>query len=106
MKILLDENLPHRLRPLLSPHEAYTVTYMGWAGIENGELLALAAENGFEAVITNDNGIPYEQNIEQLPCSVIVLQAKSNSLRDIRPLVPRILEILKISKPRSVLRIE
>jgi hypothetical protein len=36
MKLLLDENLPHRLRPLLVGHEAFTVAYMNWQGIENG----------------------------------------------------------------------
>jgi hypothetical protein len=63
MKLLLDENLPHRLRPLLVGHEVFTVAYMQWAGIENGALLALAAANGFDALITKDNGMPYERRI-------------------------------------------
>ena len=61
MKILLDENLPHRLRPLIVGHNVFTVAYMNWAGIENGELLSLAAANGFEAIITKDNGMPYDR---------------------------------------------
>ena len=52
MKLLLDENLPHRLRPLLLGHEVFTVAYMNWKGIENGSLLALAASNGFYALVT------------------------------------------------------
>ena len=39
MKIVLDENLPHDLRYFLPRHEIFTVAYMGWSGIENGELL-------------------------------------------------------------------
>jgi predicted nuclease of predicted toxin-antitoxin system len=105
MKLLLDENLPHRLRPLLTGHEVFTVAYMNWKGIENGQLLALAAENGFEALITKDSGIRYEQNLGKLPCAVIILQAKSNSIRRIQPLVPALLASLSNLTPRSVIRI-
>jgi|ERR1700722_3729005 len=105
MKLLLDENLPHRLRPLLADHEVFTVTYMKWNGIGNGRLLALAAADGFDALITKDNGIPYEQNSAMLPCAIVVLQAPSNALSDIEPLVPALLDGLKVLLPRSVLRI-
>jgi hypothetical protein len=43
LKLLLDENLPHRLRLLLVGHEAFSVALMQWDGIGNGKLLALAA---------------------------------------------------------------
>jgi hypothetical protein len=42
MKILLDENLPHELRRHLSGHDVFTVQYMNWKGIKNGQLIALA----------------------------------------------------------------
>src|SRR5579862_1368710 len=105
MKLLLDENLPHRLRTLLPGHDVFTVAYMQWSGIENGELLALAASNGFDAVVTKDVGIAYEQNIAKLPCSLVILQARSNSLKDIEPLVPRLLVALNQLTPKSLLRI-
>jgi predicted nuclease of predicted toxin-antitoxin system len=54
MKLLLDECIPHRLRLHLSGHDAYSVAYMGWGGIKNGRLLALAAADGFEALVTTD----------------------------------------------------
>jgi predicted nuclease of predicted toxin-antitoxin system len=106
MKLLLDENLPHRLRLLLPGHEVFTIAYMKWKGIENGELLALAARNGFHAFLTKDLGIRYEQNLAELPCAVVILQAKSNSLKDIEPLVPTLLKALARLTPKSVLRIE
>jgi len=105
MKLLLDENLPHRLRPLLVGHDVYTVAYMKWKGIENGELLELAAKNGFDALVTKDNGMPYEQNAADLPCAIIVLKAPSNALSDIEPLVPQILSAIPTLVPRSVIRI-
>jgi predicted nuclease of predicted toxin-antitoxin system len=86
VKILLDENLPHRLRPLLIGHDVFTVAFMKWNGVENGELLTLAAADGFGVVITKDTGMPYEQNTQALPCSIVVLEAPTNELDDIRPL--------------------
>ena len=64
MKILLDENLPHRLRPLLIGHDVFTVAFMKWNGVENGELFTSAAADGFGVVITKDTGMPYEQNTQ------------------------------------------
>jgi predicted nuclease of predicted toxin-antitoxin system len=105
MKVQLDENLPHRLRSLLVGHEAFTVAYMKWNGIENGRLLALAASHGFHAVVTKDSGIEYEQNPAQLPCSVVILEAESNSLRHIQPLVPALLDVLRTLPSCVVVRI-
>ena len=68
MKVLLDENLPHELRLLLMPtHEVFTVSFLGWSAYENGDLLTQAATNGFEAVITKDQGIEHQQNLTSLP---------------------------------------
>ena len=105
MKILLDENLPHRLRPLLVGHEVFTVAFMKWNGVQNGELLSLAAADGFDAVVTKDTGMPYEQNTERLPCSIIVLEAPTNELEDNLPLVPALLECLKTLPARTFARL-
>jgi hypothetical protein len=67
MKILLDENLPHELRLLLVPaHEVFTVAYLDWAALQNGDLLAQAAAAGFDAMVTKDQGIEFEQNLASL----------------------------------------
>lgn len=94
MKLLLDENLPHQLRLELPGHDVYTTAYMGWSGIENGELLRRAANDGFDAVITNDRGLEYEQNLAALPVSVIVLLAGANTIEAIRPLCPELIAVL------------
>lgn len=73
MKLLLDENLPHPMRHELTGHEVFSAAYMNWSGIENGELLRLAADAGFDALITNDRGLEHEQNLATLPLAVIVL---------------------------------
>jgi hypothetical protein len=79
---------------------------MKWNGVENGQLLALAAADGFDAVLTKDTGMPYEQNTQALPCSIVVLEAPTNELDDIRPLVPAILERLKTLSPRTFARVK
>jgi predicted nuclease of predicted toxin-antitoxin system len=105
MKILLDENIPHDLRRLLAGYDVFTVTYMGWCGIENGKLLRVAAENGFDAMVTKDAGVAYEQHLATLPLAVIILKARTNKLDDIRPLVPDLIVALKNLLPKTVARI-
>jgi predicted nuclease of predicted toxin-antitoxin system len=105
MKVLLDENLPHRLRSELHGHDVYTVAYMKWAGIGNGELLRVAAAERFDAVITNDRGLEYQQNIGTLPVAVIVLLAKANTIEAIRPLCPELLATLDQLRPREFVKL-
>lgn len=77
---------------------------MGWSGVKNGALLLLAAEE-FDAFITVDQSLPYQQNIATLPVAVVVLVARSNELQALLPLVPRIEEALATLQPRSLIEI-
>ncbi len=47
---------------------------MAWAGVKNGKLLALAASE-FDAFLTVDKNLPYQQNLTSLPIAVLVLDA-------------------------------
>lgn len=105
MKLLLDENLPHAFRHELPGHDVYTVAYLGWSGTKNGELLARAAAMGFGAVITLDNGVAYQHNTVALPIAIVVLQAPSNDIEDLRPLLSRLLEKLQTLQPRTLTRV-
>jgi hypothetical protein len=105
VKLLLDENLPHDLRHHLAGHEAITVTYSGWSGTKNGALLRLAAQAGFDAMLTMDEGVAYQQNSGNLPLPVIILSASSNDIGDLVPLVPAVLGCLTHLAPRSISRI-
>ena len=75
MKVLLDENLAHRLRKNLGGHEVFTVSYRGWAGLKNGELLRTAEENGIEVFLTGDQTLLHEQNLAGRNLAVVVLSA-------------------------------
>jgi hypothetical protein len=78
---------------------------MGWSGISNGELLRIAAANGFDAVISNDRGLEYQQNQATLPLSVVVLLAKDNKLKTIESMVPALIAALDDLKQRSYVTI-
>ena len=104
MRLLLDESVPHRLRRSLPGHAVRTVAEMGWGGIRNGELLA-RAENEFDAVVTVDKNLQYQQNLDALPITVIVLDAKSNELPYLLPLIPKLEEALASLLPRTFVRI-
>jgi predicted nuclease of predicted toxin-antitoxin system len=106
MKLLIDENLPHKLRNALNGHACFTTAYMGWSGISNGEPLRIAAANGFDAVISNDRGLEYQQNQDAFPVSVVVLLAKDNKLRTIESMVPALITALNGLKPRSFVKIQ
>jgi hypothetical protein len=75
---------------------------MGWSGIKNGVLLALAASNGFEALITTDHGIQHQQNPALLPIAVIILHSPTSSLADLSRLVPDLLTNLSHFAPKAV----
>jgi hypothetical protein len=65
MRLLLDECVPARFRRALPSHQISTVVQDGWSGIKNGKLLALSATS-FDAFITVDKNLPYQQNMSSL----------------------------------------
>ena len=93
MRVLLDENLPHDLIAALSGHDVSTVQGMGWAGVENGDLLRRATGR-IEAFVTMDRRLKDQQNLTILPFGVVLVIARSNRVQDLLPLVPEILAAL------------
>jgi predicted nuclease of predicted toxin-antitoxin system len=93
VKILLDECVDRTLASDLVGHLVSTVSRMGWAGIKNGELLALA-EKEFDVFVTVDRQLSTQQNLANFKIGVLLIRARTNRLEDIRPLVPELLETL------------
>lgn len=100
MRLLLDECVPARLRKALPKHEVTTVGQAGWSGIKNGKLLALAGSR-FDAFITLDKNLPYQQNTARLPIAIFVLDAVSNELSYLLPLLPKLEGALEKLLPGS-----
>jgi hypothetical protein len=71
-KVILDENLPVSLRHHLSDFDVVTVQYQGWAGIQNGDLIALV-DGRFDVFITADHNLRYQQNLNNRRIAIIEL---------------------------------
>lgn len=78
MRLLLDENLPRRLKADFPEHEVYTVRDKGWNGVKNGELLKLMLAEGFDALLTFDKNLQHQQNFGKYTLTVFVLSAPIN----------------------------
>ncbi len=91
MKLLLDENLPEKIRfAFQSEHEIFTVRYMGWSGKQNGTLMALIAEHGFDGFITIDKNLPFQQNIQKYSVVIFVLDAEDNKTSTLLPYIEKL----------------
>ena len=76
MKILFDQGTPAPLRKTLAPHFVSTAFELGWAELENGDLLA-EAEEVFDAFITTDKNLRYQQNLSGRRLAILVLPTTS-----------------------------
>jgi predicted nuclease of predicted toxin-antitoxin system len=95
MKLLLDENLPKRLKEHFEEHEIYTVRDMGWNGVKNGQLLSLMIADEFDVLITFDKNLQFQQNFSKYTLPIIVLNAFDNTYLTLREFIPQILLLLK-----------
>lgn len=104
MHVLLDEQLPVDLAETLHGHSVDTVVSRGWAGITNGELLQ-RMRGEYDALVTMDRGIEFQQNVSTLPFGVLLLRAPSNRMVHLQPLVPSIVDALPTLTPGQLRRI-
>lgn len=98
MRVLLDECVPRKLRRELPDHDVRTVVEMGWSGTKNGALLQRAAGD-FDVLLTVDSNLEYQQDTATLAIPVVVLVAFSNDINYLRPLMPRVREVLSALEP-------
>ncbi len=91
MKILLDENIPVKLKfDFGIDFEVKTVRDMGWLGKKNGELLGLIASCGIDFFVTLDKNLRYQQNLEKFDLKIILLMAHSNKPDALQPFVEKV----------------
>ena len=105
MHVLFDENMDRRLkRAFDSDFSVMTVTECGWSGKRNGELLRLA-EAEFDALVTMDKSIEYQQNLSGIKLGIIIVSARSNRRQDIAPAMPKINKILRTIRVGTVIHV-
>ena len=106
MRSLLDEHLDRRLKRLFGEeHEVVTIRERGWGSKENGELIE-AAQREFDALVTMDQGIPHQQNLQGVNLVIVLLEAPSNRLIDTGSLVEKVEAALAEAHPGEVLRVQ
>lgn len=106
MKILLDENMPTKVKYNFGEgFEVKTVRDMGWLGRKNGELLGLAAFNGFDIFITLDKNLKNQQNLKKVDLKFILLLAKNSKHQTLQPFIDKVTKILKDSAVPDFLEI-
>ncbi|MDB6058526.1 MAG: hypothetical protein JWO95_2370 [Verrucomicrobiales bacterium] len=105
MRILIDECLNWRLGRALTGHDAVSVQKMGWSGIKNGKLLALAVENNFEVFLTADRNLSFQQDLTEVAIAVLVVEADGIQLKHTLPLMPKVLALLPTLRPGTVVRV-
>jgi hypothetical protein len=76
MRILFDHGTPAPLRRALAGHIVATAVEMGWTELDNGALLK-AAEAEFDALVTTDQNLRYQQNLAEFKLAILVLPTTS-----------------------------
>ena len=104
MKVLLDENLDHRLRGHLGSHEVFTASYMGWAGFKNGRLLRAAEDDKFDVLVTGDQTLAYEQNLAGRRLAIVALSAVE--WRIVKAYLAEIVAAVNVALPGSFQLVE
>ena len=77
MNVLRDACVLRPLRKFLPDHTVQTVQEMGWRQLKNGALLQ-AVEPQFDAFLTSDQNLKYQQNIAGRKLAILVLPTPPN----------------------------
>ena len=77
MRILFDQGTPAPLRRSLPSHSIQTAHELGWSSLSNGDLLAAAQREQFDALVTTDKNLRYQQNLADRRIAILVLPTTS-----------------------------
>ena len=102
MRVLLDHNLPHKLRSrlgILCRHEIITASYLRWGHLRNGELLLAAEETGIDVFVTGDRTLMHEQNLTSRRLAIVALS--TNNWPIVRNYAQQILAAIDSAVPGS-----
>jgi hypothetical protein len=99
MKILFDQGAPAPLRSALTAHTVSTAYEMGWSDLDNGTLLQVAEEQ-FDALITTDQNLRYQQDLKGRRLAILILP--STSWPKIQAYLPQIIAAVGELQPGDV----
>lgn len=104
MRILFDQGTPVGIKQCLQEHTVRTAYQMGWSTLLNGELLQAAEQAGFDLLLTTDQNLAYQQNLQNRKIAIIALGKNRWIL--IQPMLRKIAEAVNAAHPKSYQLIE
>ena len=104
MCILFDKSAPYGLAQYLEGHAVTTAEERGWGRLENGVLLTIAEEAGFEVFLTADKNLRYQQNLSGRKLALVVLSNSPWHL--VRLHIPAIVAAINAALPGSYAEVE
>ncbi len=103
-RVLLDENLPRKLRRELPAFTVRTVQEEGWTSFRNGELLS-RAQSSFEVLLTADRRLQFQQNISRFDIGVVVIVTMNLRFRTILTAIEEIRSALEEVRAGEVISV-
>lgn len=98
MRALIDECLPRQLQAWLEQHvQATTVAGLGWKSTKNGKLLRAANDAGFDVLLTADQNMFFQQNLDGIRIAVLVVP--TNRKRLVQKCVAAVVQSLSEIQP-------
>lgn len=104
LKIVLNSCVPAPFRHSIAGHQVFTSHYLGFGDLQDKELLD-RLEGKYDALVTCDRGIPWQQNFAGRNIAIVVLKTRTNKMQDLLGLVPKLLAVLDRVKPGEVLEV-
>jgi len=104
MRVLLDECVNPRVKAAFAKHEVRTVVEMGWGGVSNGKLIALAQQS-FDVFVTVDQNLEYQQNLARLTLGLVVVAVADNNIKYYRPIFAELLKAAESVQPGQAIHV-
>ena len=99
MRVLLDACVPERFARFLAGHEVTTVkAHFGTTDLDDGPVLDQLTDH-FDAFVTVDKNLRFQQNLRGRPFRIVLLRAHSNAIENLVPLVGPLLAALADMQP-------
>lgn len=103
MRILFDQGTPVPLRRALLSHTVETAFELDWAKLENGDLL-LAAEKSFDALVSTDKNLRYQQDLTGRKLAILVLP--TTSWPKLQPHIDQIVQAIDALTPGKYVELQ
>lgn len=104
MLILFDHGTPRGIARFLEGHTVKEARAQGWDRLTNGELLLVAEQSGFDVLLTTDQNLRYQQNLEGRKLAIIVLGKARWRL--IRACISNVVEAVNNAKPGTYFEVD